>query len=404
MLGRTRRATIGTRPTGWWGGFFVSRETGTAQTTVFARRLAEKSWSVPYSYPATLNTLQANFRMRALRDLVYFDFEKAASLLSQLEGGLPDRTSESTERAGDQRNVRTYELLKLFKAEFGGITSEKTSVLESRLLHHDLLNRVEAALEQLEVMVDLNEVLSADVDDADMVRQALGDHDYVRSEGWAAFEDYERLDEITSNFNDLVAFVTRCSLGEVESLQQLREQVAAQKASGKAMGKQAMQHLRAQERALRSEIESSIRNAQLPQWLFEGLRLWISIYLNGRLNLRLFPFETCPEFELIANLKRDCFVDDNLGHLMYGYGTYPNRRLTVLGLITSTPGKDGPQFDASATIRDADRGDDAESMETAFRKIFAANDSMEKFFTFHRYPRIVVHPIAVFRGIKTKAN
>ena len=61
----------------------------------------------------------------SIRDLLYFDFEKAASLLSQLEGGLLEKISESHETSEDERNVRTYELLKLFKGEFGGIAIEK---------------------------------------------------------------------------------------------------------------------------------------------------------------------------------------------------------------------------------------------------------------------------------------
>ncbi len=165
--------------------------------------------------------------MTDLRDLLYFDFEKAASLLSQLEGGLPDRTSESSECTGDKRNLRTYDLLKLFKAEFGGTTSEKTSLLESRLLHHDLLNRVENALETLKVIVDLNKALPEDIDHPEGIREALGNHDYIRAEGWAAFEDYERLKDVSTSFNNLIAFITRCSLDEIKMLQLLREEAAS---------------------------------------------------------------------------------------------------------------------------------------------------------------------------------
>jgi hypothetical protein len=92
----------------------------------------------------------------SLLDLLYFDFEKAASLLSQVEEGLPETVSETAESGDTQRNLRTYELLKLFKGEFGSTSSEKTSILESRLLHHDLLLRVEEALGKLRVIADLN--------------------------------------------------------------------------------------------------------------------------------------------------------------------------------------------------------------------------------------------------------
>lgn len=90
-----------------------------------------------------------------LRDLVYFDFDKAASLFSQLEQGLLREVQSSVEAAKDERNVRKYDL-KLFKPEFGGIASEKTSRLESRVLHHDLLARVEDALFEHGMAVDIN--------------------------------------------------------------------------------------------------------------------------------------------------------------------------------------------------------------------------------------------------------
>ena len=54
----------------------------------------------------------------SLLGLLYFDFEKAASLLSQIEGGLPETVSETKENSDTQRNLRTYELLKLFKQRF----------------------------------------------------------------------------------------------------------------------------------------------------------------------------------------------------------------------------------------------------------------------------------------------
>jgi len=77
-----------------------------------------------------------------LRDLIYFDFGKSMSLFSQVEGGLLKEITPGTESSKDERSVRKYDL-KLFKPEFGGVAAEKTSQLESRVLHHDLLVRLE---------------------------------------------------------------------------------------------------------------------------------------------------------------------------------------------------------------------------------------------------------------------
>jgi len=85
---------------------------------------------------------------------------------------------------------------------------------------------------------------------------------------------------------------------------------------------------------------------------------------------------------------------------MYGYGTYPNRKLTLLGLITSVPAKGPPEFDVKANLEVGEETEDERAtVEKAFRNVFAQLDGMEAFSTFHRYPRIVVHPLAVYRRV-----
>jgi hypothetical protein len=336
----------------------------------------------------------------SLLDLLYFDFEKAASLLSQVEGGLPETVSETTESTDTKRNLRTYELLKLFKGEFGSTSSEKTSILESRLLHHDLLLRVEEALGKLRVIADLNTLLPPDTTDADTIHASIGEHSYLRVEGWAAFEDYERLFEITKTFNDLLAFITRCGLGEAEVLAALRDQRVQAEAKPGGRKSREVRSIQVREQELQKLVKKTIDEKKLPEWLFEGVRLWINTYFKGRLNLRIYPFPECRTFEIIANLKRHCFVDDDLGHLMYGYGTYPNRKLTLLGLITSVPAKGHPEFDVKANLEvDEETTDERATFERAFRNVFAHLDGLESFSTFHRYPRIVVHPLAVYRRV-----
>ena len=82
----------------------------------------------------------------ALRDLVYLDFDKAASIWSQCQQGLPDRMSV-TEDSGQSTAAGTkFGLLSIAGANLGVDYLEKRSTLESRTLHHDVLNRVELHL------------------------------------------------------------------------------------------------------------------------------------------------------------------------------------------------------------------------------------------------------------------
>lgn len=68
-----------------------------------------------------------------LRDLIYFDFDKAASVYSQIEGGLLKETQEATEGAKETRGGAQVDL-KIFKPELSRSSQEKTSTLESKSL------------------------------------------------------------------------------------------------------------------------------------------------------------------------------------------------------------------------------------------------------------------------------
>lgn len=332
-----------------------------------------------------------------IRDLLYFDFDKAASLLSQIEGGLLQSVSETSEKSGTDRNQRTYDF-RVFKGEFGGVSTEKTSIIESKFLHHDLFTRIEYVLSEIGVIADINKLVEPDVVDSEVIRSAIDGFSYLKVEGWIAFEDYSRLFEISENFNDLVAFVSRAGLNETEMFKEFKKQRDEINNTDVNRDKK-LRALQTKEKELDQLIKKTVEEKQLPEWLFKGVQLWISVYLKDKLSVRVYPFEKCPTFEVVANLKRESFVDDNLAHLMYSYGTYPNIKLSIFGLITSIPKKDKPQFD-TASIHSETGSEEANSMEQAYRGVFGANDVMEKFTSFHKYPRVVINPIAVFRDIK----
>ncbi len=343
-----------------------------------------------------------------LRDILYFDFDKAASLVSQLEGGLAKQRAETSEETQDERNIRKYELLKVFKSEFGGIQTDKKAVLETKVLHHDLLVRLEETLIELDFATDINETISISEDSSlEVMHSDISKSPYVKVEGWCAFEDFEKLYESTKNFNDLLGFIKRCELNSVLNIDQLKLQLdSIEEESGK--NSKRFKDARAEFKQSEKLVAENIDKAKLPEWLFEGVREWIDTYIDGRLNLRVCPFEEFPEMEIIANLKRACFIDDDLKHLMYGYGSEPNRKLCVLGLVTSVPPKDETtlfdMYESYVDKEDVDGETEVETIERAFRAIFPALRNMEKFTSFHRYPRIVVHPIAVYRNIQSEYN
>ena len=76
--------------------------------------------------------------------------------------------------------------------------------------------------------------------------------------------------------------------------------------------------------------------------------------------------------------------------------------------MTSVPPKDETtlfdMYEAYVDKEEVDGETEVETIERAFRAIFPALRNMEKFTSFHRYPRIVVHPIAVYRNIQSEYN
>lgn len=342
-----------------------------------------------------------------LRDILYFDFEKAASLISQTDGGLSRERTEQSETSSDQRNIRKYDLLKVFKSEFGGIEAEKRSTLETKVLHHDLLARLEDYLFESNYALDMNSIGAKD--SLSETRQQFDHSAYLRAEGWCAIEDFDRIYEITKKFNDLITFVKRSELEGVYGKEEIVSHLKELDLSGQTNTKQ-FKDLTAKRKEVERLVTKGISWSKLPSELFEGIRNWIDTLAKHRLNIRLIPFTEHRELQIIANLKRDCFVDEDLDHLLFGYSAQPNIKLSVFGLVTSVPSKNPDnEFDiyqgdddgepSNHEISD-DNAENIASVEKAFRALFPAIRGMEQFTSFHHYPRIVIHPIAVYRTIR----
>ena len=92
-----------------------------------------------------------------IRDFIYLDLPKIASIFSQLTGGLVTGTEIVTGDESDQRNIRKYDL-KIFTPEFGGVEKKTSQMTESRIMHHDLFNRLEQLLFEKGYVIDINKL------------------------------------------------------------------------------------------------------------------------------------------------------------------------------------------------------------------------------------------------------
>ena len=101
-----------------------------------------------------------------IRDLLYFDFAKAASIWSQIEGGLQERISVSEELADESSTQVGAGIPRFVEAKFGTLDVEKRSILESKVLHHNLLNDLESSSHRLGLVVDCEKALDRNEFDA----------------------------------------------------------------------------------------------------------------------------------------------------------------------------------------------------------------------------------------------
>jgi hypothetical protein len=257
------------------------------------------------------------------------------------------------------------------------------------------------------------------------LRRRIDGAAYLRSEGTARLEDFGRLREVAQKFNELNEFIAMSSaqdgLAQTQDFARLEAQlqsarVAYSAAPEGATKERALQRVVELVETRRGLILAAAGMEAVSDWLIDALSLWIDLFIPGRISLRLRPFNDLPDFEVIANLRQDSFLDTDLNQFRLAYGAEPNRPLTVLGLVTSVPEREtedrvaiegigghktAPQEPvADVGSIDEDTLTDAErraTFERAFRAIFPASEGLERFVRFADFPTVTVQPIAVYR-------
>lgn len=93
--------------------------------------------------------------MNSIKDLIYFDFEKARSLISQLNGGLISEISRAFEDENELNTGIGFDV-KLIKGNIGAKDKEKKIRTEKIEVYHELLNQIEGELVNKKLLTDIN--------------------------------------------------------------------------------------------------------------------------------------------------------------------------------------------------------------------------------------------------------
>jgi hypothetical protein len=344
-----------------------------------------------------------------LRDFLYLDIDKISSIYSQLTGGLVTATEHTTGTEKDERNIRRYDL-KIFTPEFGGAETTTSRLVETRVMHHDLFNRMEEALFKQGYALDVNKALSPKDLDSGAAHERLSNAFYIKCTGWPIFEDYEKIKFVSQNYNEVVKWVRQSALmilRQSDEYMQITEKIRQLKSDVQAetdRNKKALLRKKVEdfEKTMSQKLESSTGVVDVEQWIIDGLRTWIDTFLKGAVFAHIYPFEDFARFRVKANLKPDCFIDGSPRIVDSCYSSRPTVKLTLFGLVTSVPSQGEHPFDPMKEYEGQvaeGQTNDPIAFEKALRGVFRGFDGIERLIKFDRYPSVTVYPLAVFRDI-----
>jgi hypothetical protein len=341
----------------------------------------------------------------SLYDYIYVDLEKVISLYSQMTGGVVEVLERSAEHSRSADNKRNYDF-KVFKHDAGGTEFDKKTSRESIKPHHALLKELEAALAAEGYLVDLaGSNMAKSFRDSDF-RAQLKDTFCIKVCGRAVIEDYERIKAIAEVFPEVIKLINRGAesrlLGSPAYLDLKGQLDTAEKALKSIKDRNARsseeKNLKKWKDALSALLETTTKIDVVEQWILDGTKTWIDAFLPGIVNLRVYPNIDRPDEHVFGHLKKECFEDSDTGSFHFTYGSFPTENLTMIGIVTSVPAQEGEQFKPLTEFKKGELADH-ESVERGFRGVFRGFDGLEQMIRTCRFPRVLVHPLTVYRSV-----
>lgn len=335
-----------------------------------------------------------------LYDYIYVDLDKAISLYSQLTGGVVELRETQSEKSSSADNKRNYDF-KVFRHDAGGTIHDRERDTTTVKPHHALLQELESELMSAGYLLDLDTTEEGNTLKDRELRSILKNVLCIKCTGRIVIEDYERMKKIGHDFPEIIKLINRShadTLKDTPEFQEIEKQIQELEATTGDRNKRA----RAQQKAkqLRSELDSLIASStavdMVPQWILDGMGTWIDAFLPGITNIRVYPFEDQDDEHVFGHLDADNFTIPDPTAFHFTYGSFPTEEFTILGIVTSVPPAEEESFTPLAEFEKKDLKDH-ESVENAFRGMFRGFEGMEAMVRTCRYPRILVHPVLVYR-------
>ncbi|SMD37010.1 hypothetical protein SAMN04488029_3189 [Reichenbachiella faecimaris] len=344
--------------------------------------------------------------MKSIKDLIYFDTDKAKSLISQLNDGLISEISRAIEDETEESAGLGFDV-KIVKGSLGDKTKERSLRTEKIELYHEMLNTIEHDLLEKNLLTPINQTFDNWKGSFNDFMDEIPNFNYIKATGWASFEDFERFKRILSNFNEIQRLIFTSQLLETPEYRSLQDQIEQAK---KTANQNSDRNLKAKDlnkiKALEKKIDDILKEQSSihlfdEDWV-ERVRTFLDTFSPERLNFRLLPLDHFGDFQILSNLKAKFMLDGNFENTIFTYGSRPNIKLSVIGIITSCPRKDDPRVhpsDEYLAYSDDELSDEGQ-FDKAFRRVFDSFEAFEKFFFVPSFPKIAISPIAIYREVK----
>ncbi len=347
--------------------------------------------------------------MKKIKDFIYLDMNKISSFYSQLSGGIVQSVETSSSNSENNKNLRNYDF-KIFKHEAGGTEAESNQLKETRVSHHEIYNELEKELLDDGYAVEIGVDVTKEHIESGKAVQIFENTLCVKAHGYVVLEDYKRITRIADNFEDITKFINLSALSKLKENPEFQELLSQIDAAKEVIKRMKNGPPKSKKKAQLEQCENSLEElistkkvGKVDDWIIEGLKTWVRVFLSDVFNVRLYPFQDSENFHVMANVKRNFFLDDNTESVHYLFGSKPSIKVTMLGVITSIPKQEDDLFDP---MREFDitnleeEGMGAQSIESGFRGVFRGFDGLEEMIRTCRYPRIMVQPVAIYRSIE----
>ncbi len=349
--------------------------------------------------------------MEEIRDFIYLDLEKVSSLFSQLSGGIVQTVEASSTTSANSKNLRNYDF-KIFKHEAGGTGTSSQRLKETRVSHHEIYNDLEQKLFQNGYALTIGEDVTKEEILDGSAAQKFENTLCIKVSGNIVIEDYQRITRIAENYETVTRFINEsilASLKESPELKDIFDRISKLEDEVKRMKNGPKKTLQKQElENQQQQIEEILLDklvGKVDEWIIEGFRTWVDVFLKDILNLRVYPFNNFPKFQVMSNLKRESFLEENTEVVHYLFGSKPTLKFTMLGVVTSVLREEEEPFNPMEEFYSDnldEEGNEQQAFANGFRSVFRGFDGLEAMIRTCRYPRIMVQPVAVYRSIKAK--